>query len=227
MSRFTSLIKNHFQDKIVSNMLLGMCLIYVLSSPVFAEPAMGTQSVVRTDPKTGRLVRRMLAPPGADASKPKPEIQQLIVEKSRQHEIDPKLVESVIQVESNYNPVAVSPKGALGLMQLIPATARRFGVRNPFDAAENIEGGIKYLKHLQELFDGDQRLTLAAYNAGEAAVARYRGVPPYAETQNYVVEVGRRYERSRRQDPPVLSEMRPPRIEQYTDGDGRIHIVLR
>lgn len=208
-------------------MLLGMCLIFAVATPSSAASAEDVRSVVRADAKSGRLIRRFVAPASSAAAKPKPEIRSLIEEKARQHDMDAALVESVIQVESNYNPLAVSPKGALGLMQLIPATARRFGVRNPFDAAENIEGGVKYLKHLQEIFDGDRKLTLAAYNAGEGAVARYGGVPPYAETQNYVVEVGRRYERARRKNAAVQTELRAPRIEQFTGADGRIHIELR
>src|SRR5262249_1747405 len=91
--------------------------------------------------------------------------------------------------ESNYNPGAVSAKGAIGIMQLIPRTARRFGVANPFNAEENIQGGAKYLKYLLELYHGDYSLALAAYNAGEGAVAKHGGVPPYAETGTYVKKV--------------------------------------
>jgi hypothetical protein len=100
--------------------------------------------------------------------------------------VDPRLVKSVMLVESNFNPRAVSPKGARGLMQLMPATARRYGVTNSFDPHENIRGGTAYLSDLLGMFDGDVVRTLAAYNAGEGAVQRYRGVPPYAETQEYV-----------------------------------------
>ena len=100
--------------------------------------------------------------------------------------VDPKLVKSVMLVESNFNPRAVSRKGARGLMQLMPATARRYGVRDSFDPHENIRGGTAYLSDLLGMFDGDLVRTLAAYNAGEGAVQRYRGVPPYAETREYV-----------------------------------------
>lgn len=100
--------------------------------------------------------------------------------------VDPRLVKSVMLVESNFNPRAVSPKGARGLMQLMPGTARRFGVRDSFDPQENIRGGTTYLSLLLDLFDGDLVRTLAAYNAGEGAVLRHGGVPPYAETREYV-----------------------------------------
>lgn len=206
-------------------MALAMCLFAAVVTPGFAASGEAVKTVVRTDPATGRLVRRLAGP--GKVVLPKPEIRTLIEEKARQHEVDPDLVESVIQVESNYNATAVSPKGALGMMQLIPATARRFGVRNVFDPGDNIEGGVKYLKHLQTLFGGDRKLTLAAYNAGEAAVARYKGVPPYAETQDYVVKVDRRYERARRQSAPVAAPQPEPRVAQFTGVDGRIYIVLR
>lgn len=108
-------------------------------------------------------------------------------------ELDPKLVLEVIRAESNFNPRARSPKGALGLMQLIPATARRFGVADPYEPTQNIRGGMAYLRWLLDRFDGDLTLSLAGYNAGEAAVERYRGVPPYAETRAYVERILGRY----------------------------------
>jgi hypothetical protein len=99
------------------------------------------------------------------------------------------LVKAVIAVESEFDPMAVSSKGAQGLMQLMPFTARRFGVVNSFDARQNIFGGVQYLKLLLDLFSGDVSLALAGYNAGENAVLRYKGVPPYKETQNYVRKI--------------------------------------
>jgi soluble lytic murein transglycosylase-like protein len=103
--------------------------------------------------------------------------------------VHPQLVLSVIEVESRFDPVAISPKNAKGLMQLIPATAARFGVARPYDASQNIRGGTAYLRWLLAYFQGDVMLAAAAYNAGEAAVDRYRGVPPYAETRAYVRKV--------------------------------------
>ena len=100
--------------------------------------------------------------------------------------VDERLVRSVVLVESNFNHRAVSPKGARGLMQLMPATARRYGVADSFNPHENIRGGVRYLSDLLAMFRGDVTLALAAYNAGEGAVLRYSGVPPYSETQEYV-----------------------------------------
>jgi soluble lytic murein transglycosylase-like protein len=110
----------------------------------------------------------------------------LIADAARSSAIDPKLVKSVVLIESAFNPAAVSRKGARGLMQLMPDTAFRYGVRNTFDPAENIAGGARHLAYLLGLYGGDLPRALAAYNAGEAAVARYGGVPPYDETRLYV-----------------------------------------
>jgi soluble lytic murein transglycosylase-like protein len=154
------------------------------------------------------------------------EIRAAIRDSAERHQVDPLLVESMVQVESNYDTSAVSHKGALGLMQLIPATARRYGVRNVFDARQNIEGGVKYLKYLLDLY-GDSRLALAAYNAGEGAVARFGDVPPYAETRNYVYEVGRRYGQARREKAARVPEVPKPVFRQYQDSEGRVHIELR
>lgn len=107
--------------------------------------------------------------------------------------IDARLVEAIIAVESAFDPGAVSPKGAMGLMQLMPETAGRYAVQNPFDPLENIAGGIRYLRDLLSRFQGDLHWALAAYNAGETAVAAYRGIPPYRETRDYVTKVLQHY----------------------------------
>jgi soluble lytic murein transglycosylase-like protein len=110
----------------------------------------------------------------------------LIKKHCDQYKVDPVLAKAVIQVESGFNPAAVSNKGARGLMQLMPGTAKRFRVAKVHDPDENIRGGVAYLAFLQRLFPNDLRNVLAAYNAGENAVARYGGIPPYGETQSYV-----------------------------------------
>jgi soluble lytic murein transglycosylase-like protein len=110
--------------------------------------------------------------------------------------VDPRFIHAVIWQESKYEPRALSQSGARGLMQLMPATARRFGCKNPHDAAANVKAGTKYLAWLLRRFDGDVELALAAYNAGEGAVDKYKGVPPYNETQNYVHKIVERYGKS-------------------------------
>jgi soluble lytic murein transglycosylase-like protein len=129
--------------------------------------------------------------PLADAAV-RDQFEPLIREHAARHALSIELVRAVIQVESGYNPRAVSPKGAMGLMQLMPATARQLGVRNAFDPAENIRGGCAYLRELLDRYHGSEELALAAYNAGSDAVDRHGNVvPPYQETRDYVKKVSR------------------------------------
>src|SRR5271166_762461 len=121
------------------------------------------------------------------------DIDSAIEQAAARHNVDPNLVRAVVKVESNFNPNAVSRKGAMGLMQLMPSTARQLKVNNPFDPDQNVDAGVRHLKQLLENYGGDVRLTLAAYNAGSGAVARSSGVPRYAETQNYVRRITNLY----------------------------------
>lgn len=111
------------------------------------------------------------------------------------HRIDPALIHVIIKAESNYDIFAISDKGAMGLMQLMPATARQYGVNNVFDPSQNIEGGVRYLKDLVKLYDGQTPLVLAAYNAGQEAVKKYKGIPPYAETKAYIAGIMKTYKK--------------------------------
>jgi hypothetical protein len=120
-------------------------------------------------------------------------IDNAINEAAARHHVDANLVRAVIKVESDFNPHAVSRAGAMGLMQLMPSTARSLSVENPFDPEQNVDAGVRHLKSLLEEYGGDVPLTLAAYNAGEVAVKRNRGIPPYAETRAYVRKITHLY----------------------------------
>jgi soluble lytic murein transglycosylase-like protein len=138
---------------------------------------------------------------------PKGPILTLVNKLAPRYNVDPKLALAIISVESGFNTRAISPKNAQGLMQLIPQTAERFRVRNAFDPEENIKGGLAYLQWLLAFFEGDVKLVVAAYNAGERAVERYRGIPPYRETRNYVDKVTALYKKSNH---PFERELAPP-----------------
>ena len=174
----------------------------------------------------GEMATRAIQPVKADnASPPSPEINDLVEQTASRHQIDPQLVHAIIKVESEYDPKAVSRKGAMGLMQLIPETAQRFGVANPFNPKENIEGGVSYLKHLLNLFGGDLSLSLAAYNAGEGAVQRFGGIPSFAETRDYVRKVTDIYQSVSPQSGTNASgnKTQASAIIRYVDERGGVH----
>ncbi len=187
---------------------------------------------IRADRRTGKLVRVPVVQTTPDAAAAKAagqRVSEVVEAVAKQHAVDPLLVHSVIRAESNYDPFAVSPKGAQGMMQLMPSTARRFGVKNSFDFAENIDGGVRYLRYLMDLFQ-DQKLAVAAYNAGEQAVLRYGGVPPYPETKSYVQSVTASYAGAKQaavQNAPAKPAPEPEyrQIEQFVDAQG--HLGLR
>jgi hypothetical protein len=156
----------------------------VLSDKAPADPAADVRTFKVPHSKESVLVTKPTSREYRD------NYDDLIVEHARAQGLRTDLVRAVVQVESGYNPRAVSSKGAQGLMQLMPATARQLGVRAPFDPEENIRGGTTYLRQLLDRFDGNEELALAAYNAGPLAVDRYGNkVPPYQETRNYVRKV--------------------------------------
>ncbi|MEO7762018.1 MAG: transglycosylase SLT domain-containing protein [Casimicrobiaceae bacterium] len=128
-----------------------------------------------------------------DEVRPRTALEKLVYDLAPRYAVDPKLAMAVIQVESASDPVAVSPKNAQGLMQLIPETAQRFGVKHVFNPVENINGGLAYLQWLLAFFQGNVELVAAAYNAGEGAVERYGGIPPYSETRRYVRKITELY----------------------------------
>ena len=233
-----------------------VAVLALVSLPLLAGNNEAVTSTVTVDKRSGRLVRRMVIPERVIAARIVPSlavaepvgsamrlpagtepVNRIVDEVSAQYGVDPLLVHAVIHCESAYNRFAVSPKGAEGLMQLIPETARRMGVGNSFDSRQNVEGGVRYLSLLQDRYQ-DLRLVLAAYNAGEGAVDRYGGIPPYAETQEYVYRVGKRFGDLRRlaQRQPatpkaaklakaVEPEYRP--LEAFIDADGRLSLKTR
>jgi hypothetical protein len=147
--------------------------------------------------------------------------EKLVREAAERHHVDPALVRAVIETESNWNPSARSHKGAIGLMQLIPTTAQRFGVNDAFNPKQNVDAGVRYLKTLLERYNGNLDLALAAYNAGEGAVDRAHGVPSYRETRNYVQRVQDAYFRpgsGRAGD----AYSRANRIHREVESTGRI-----
>lgn len=180
-------------------------------------------AVVNADVRTGRLVRSLVMEPKVIRSKPvasqaamespaaapASDIQTMIDRIAVENGVENNLVHSVIRAESNYDPSAVSPKGAQGLMQLIPSTARRFGVSNSFDPAENILGGVRYLRFLLDYYQGDYTKTIAAYNAGEGAVDKYKGIPPYVETRNYLYKVAKNLKTARESSAAAAATVSP------------------
>ena len=151
---------------------------YVAAAP--SSPVMNT-APSESSPATRAILRGRAMTSG--------ELDSIIQEAARRHGVDPNLVRALIKVESNFDAHAVSRKGAMGLMQLMPSTARTLNVSNPFDPQQNVDGGVRHLKRLLQDFNGDVKLSLAAYNAGAGAVTRSNGVPPYAETRNYVKRI--------------------------------------
>ena len=170
------------------------------------EPAPPKPSTEAAPPKPSRESAE--ATQTVSELSPGASIQALIAGAASRHGIDPDFVASVVKVESGFNPSAISPKGARGLMQLMPQTAASFGVENAFDPAANIEAGTRYLRQLLELYDGDAVKALAAYNAGPQRVLQYGGLPPYSETRAYVSRVIHDYNRQK----PLSKHARPLRL---------------
>ncbi len=183
---------------------LGICLFFLtLSVSAMADVykyVAPDGSVYYTDePKKGYKYKRIIRTVAKKSKKisssrsilaKKRKYHPLIAKAASKYHLDAKLLHAVIQTESAYNPNAISPKGAVGLMQLMPETAKRYGVKNRRDAKQNIDGGARYLKDLLAMFNSNLKLAVASYNAGEGAVKKYKNtIPPYPETQNYVRQV--------------------------------------
>ncbi|XVJ71872.1 MAG: lytic transglycosylase domain-containing protein [Rhizobacter sp.] len=171
-----------------------------------SAPVARTSAIVITGSSYAAWTPQQNQAPSRGRPNTKPEIDRLIAVLARHYGVDPHLVRAVVEVESGFNPQARSPKGATGLMQLMPATAARYHKESLYDPVKNIEAGVLYLRDLLKMFGGDPELALAGYNAGEGAVLKYkRRIPPYAETQQYVPKVLAAWQRNR-------SDARIPRL---------------
>lgn len=162
--------------------------IFLLALLAQMEPDRGVTPAGPT-PAAGRTAAGPQQGRTGTPGPPNTSLETLISEVAARHGLPASLLKGVVAAESGFNPRAVSPAGAIGLMQLMPATARALGVNDPFDPAANLDGGARYLKQMLDRFQGDIRLALAAYNAGPGAVEHYRGVPPYRETRAYIDKV--------------------------------------
>ncbi|MBN2654540.1 MAG: lytic transglycosylase domain-containing protein [Nitrospirae bacterium] len=179
----------------------------------------------RPDDSSAKVVMReqgaVSAEPAADPVNASDYVS-LAEKKARKHNVDPDLLKAVIKAESNWNPRAVSPKGARGLMQLMPATAAELGVKNVFDPVENIDGGARYLRYLLEKFNGNLTLALAAYNAGPARVERKMRVPAIQETVSYVRKIVTSYKKNGGSVMPRAAVNKEPKIVRVVLEDGSV-----
>src|SRR5262245_56760345 len=216
---------------------VGVLSSLVLAAPVAAEslyrfeddqgiihytnvPGDPRYSFVRKDPRppTPKAV-----PEGTVASRGRRAFTEVIRAAAERYGVDPQLIEAMVEAESAGNPTAVSPKGARGLMQLMPERAAELGVRNSFDPLQNVDGGVRHMRDLLQRFGGDVTLALAAYNAGEAAVRSYGGVPPFPETREYVRRIRAMYDAGVATTAKAVALVTPPqRVYTTVAEDGTI-----
>ena len=181
-------------------LLIIACLVVNVSVPSTLVEGSGDREIVVSKPIQAAS---SLAP---EAGAPAPiqatasgELERAVTRAAQQHHLHPALLLAVMKAESSFNPIVVSKAGAVGLMQLVPETAMRHGVQNLYDTSENVAGGARHLRYLLDRFHGNMRLALAAYNAGERKVDRYKQIPPYKETRHYVQKVLSYYRDYRRE----------------------------
>jgi len=218
--------------------LVGFTILAIAAGPAYGQAmysyvdAQGIRHLTNIPP-TGTV--RELSVSGADsgwvkAENPgkgsaKPSLDSLIEKYAREYRLDPELLRSMIKTESDFNPRAVSPKGAQGLMQLMPATAARLGVKDPFDPEDNIRGGAQHVRTLLDTFNNDLTLSLAAYNAGENLVQRMGRIPNYRETHQYVRNITQLYGKNRMSLPNEAASQPSPMMFRFIDKDGVLNLT--
>jgi hypothetical protein len=202
--------------------LMGLCLLYPLNTRADVYRYVDEQGTMHfTNVPDNRRFKlwiresRILLKPGMGNVK----YDALIKAAANRHQVDYALIKAIIKAESNFDHSAVSSKGAQGLMQLMPQTASSLQVKNSFEPEANIDGGVRYLRYLINIYGGDLRLALAAYNAGEKAVAKHGGVPPFAETRTYVRRVLDHYDRYRNESGPATAAPAAVRQEHARTDD--------
>jgi soluble lytic murein transglycosylase-like protein len=187
------------QDRVIEKHLLGLGVLFVTVSSGYLLSGLSGGREAQAVAQEARAEETGAEADG-DPAEAEPEVETTIDEHIKEvaarHGLRADLVAAVIEAESSNNPRAVSRRGARGLMQLMPKTAKSLGVRDPFDPKANIEGGVKHLRAMMDRFDNNIPLALAAYNAGEVAVIKYRGIPPYRETRAYVKRIMKKLDRS-------------------------------
>ncbi|MEM1245037.1 MAG: lytic transglycosylase domain-containing protein [Acidobacteriota bacterium] len=214
---------NRLSSALIAGFLLAGVSADAALAQIKVERNARGELVLSNDPSP--RVRRAVVRP----RKPNAALQSLIERYSLQQNLDVALVRAVIQAESSFDPRALSPKGAMGLMQLMPSTARELGVSDPWDPEQNVRGGTRYLRRMLDQFDGQVDLALAGYNAGPGAVQRYGGVPPYRETVGYIDRVLRLMDgsgwkgRVGSSRPPRARQSRPVQVRR--DGNNQILLV--
>ena len=197
-----AVLGNGFSIRYDHQAVLNQTTRLYLSSGTDSYVDVPTAEIVRFEKDT--TTRRQAQPPAPARQ----DVNEAVSAASARHQIDSDFITSVIHAESSFNAHAVSPKGAEGLMQLMPGTASQLGVENPFDPTANVDGGTQYLRELLDYYHGDMAKALAAYNAGPQRVAHYHGVPPYRETHAYVARIIREFNRKK------LAEQRAQRLKR-------------